>query len=110
MNTDEIVYRNLQKHLDSQAVGFPETKTGAEIKILKHIFTPEEAKIAVFLNYKPESIETIYNKAKNQVESKDELAKILRDIEKKGGIEKEGEEQPGGQDDGHEAETVPEVD
>jgi H+/Na+-translocating ferredoxin:NAD+ oxidoreductase subunit B len=87
MNTDEIVYRNLQKHLDSQAVGFPETKSGVEIRILKHIFSPDEAKIATYLNYKPEPIETIYQRAKNQIGSKEMLFEILEMIEKKGGIE-----------------------
>ena len=80
MNTDEIVYRNLQKHLDSQAVGFPATKSGVEIKILKHIFSPDEAEIATYLNYKPEPIETIYQKAKNQIDSEeinDGRAKLL---------------------------------
>jgi len=87
MNTDEIVYRNLQKHLDSQAVGFPATKSGVEIRILKHIFSPDQAKIAAYLNYKPEPIETIYQRAKNQIDSKAMLSKMLESIEKKGGIE-----------------------
>jgi H+/Na+-translocating ferredoxin:NAD+ oxidoreductase subunit B len=87
MNTDEIVYRTLQKHLDSQAVGFPETKSGVEIRILKHIFSPDEAKIATFLNYKPETIETIYQRIKDQIDSKEMLSEILDASEKKGGIE-----------------------
>jgi len=41
MEQSDQVYINLQKHLDRQAVGFPATKTGVEIRILKHIFTPE---------------------------------------------------------------------
>ena len=43
----EQVYIKLQKHLNNQAVGFPATKTGVEIRILKHIFTPEEAEAYV---------------------------------------------------------------
>lgn len=87
MNGDEIVYRNLQKHLDSQAVGFPATKSGAEIKVLKHIFSPEEAEIASFLNYKPESVETIYERVSHKIGSIESLSEILKRIEKKGGIE-----------------------
>ena len=41
MEQSDQVYINLQKHLDRQAVGFPATKTGVEIRILKHIFTFE---------------------------------------------------------------------
>jgi len=35
MNTDEIIYRNLQKHLDRQAVGFPKTKPIAKVILLE---------------------------------------------------------------------------
>ena len=50
MNNGEELYVRLQKHLDRQAVGFPATKSGVEIRILKHIFTPEEARIATCLS------------------------------------------------------------
>ena len=43
MERNDKIYIKLQKHLDNQAVGFPATKTGVEIRLLKHIFTPEEA-------------------------------------------------------------------
>ena len=46
MENGDHVYRKLQRHLNSQAVGFPATKSGSEIRILKHIFTPQEAQIA----------------------------------------------------------------
>jgi len=42
MNPDEQVYRKLQKHLNDQAVGFPATRSGVELKILRHIFDPNE--------------------------------------------------------------------
>ena len=45
MDRIEQVYIKLQKHLNNQAVGFPATRPGVEIKILKHIFAPEEAEI-----------------------------------------------------------------
>jgi len=87
MEKDDRVYKDLQRHLDSQAVGFPATESGAEIKVLKHIFSPRQALIATCLNFKPEPIETIYERAKNLVASQDLLFDILGDIEKKGGIE-----------------------
>ena len=87
MAQNDQVYIKLQKHLDRQPVGFPATRSGAEIKILKHIFTPEEAEIVSFLNYKPEPLKTIFGKAGHLVESPEKLEKILDRIQKKGGIE-----------------------
>ena len=45
------VYRELQQHLDKFAVGFPATESGAEIRLLKHLFSPEEAKLATRLSF-----------------------------------------------------------
>ncbi|MFH1934476.1 MAG: 4Fe-4S dicluster-binding protein [Pseudomonadota bacterium] len=87
MEQNDQIYIKLQKHLDNQAVGFPATKTGVEIRILKHIFTPEEAEIASLLSYKFEPLKIIYSKVEHLVESPEELEKILDSIQKKGGIE-----------------------
>ena len=81
------VYFKLQKHLDNQVLGFPATRSGAEIKILQHIFTPREAEIACFLNYKFEPLETIFKRAGHLVASAEDLEKILDGIQQKGGIE-----------------------
>jgi electron transport complex protein RnfB len=35
---NEDVYIKLQRHLDNQAVGFPATKSGAEIRVLNTSF------------------------------------------------------------------------
>jgi len=84
---NDQVYIKLQQHLDKQPVGFPATKTGVEIRILKHIFTPEEAEAASLLSYKYEPLKDIYRRAKHLVESPEELEKVLGRIQKKGGIE-----------------------
>ena len=81
------VYIKLQRHLDSQAVGFPATRSGSEIKILKHIFTPEEAELTTCLNYKFEPLEKIFDRAGHLVGSTEELASLLDRIATKGGIE-----------------------
>lgn len=73
-------YNKLQRHLDKQAVGFPATKSGAEIKILQHIFSPAEAELATCLTYQPEPIEIIFQRAKHLVESpatKEDLYNII---------------------------------
>ena len=87
MTNNEAVYSKLQRHLDSQAVGFPATKSGSEIRILKHIFTPIEAEIATCLTYKFEPLETVFKRAEHIVESPEKLAELLDRIGKKGGIE-----------------------
>ncbi len=87
MENDGHVYRKLQRHLDSQAVGFPATKSGSEIRILKRIFSLQEAQIATCLTYKFEPIETVFERAKHLVESPGQLEELLNRIEEKGGIE-----------------------
>ena len=57
MATETQVYRDLQKHPDRLPAGFPPTESGVEIRILKHLFTPEEAKMAIELSMMPEDLE-----------------------------------------------------
>ncbi|MEX2706541.1 MAG: hypothetical protein Q6352_015015 [Candidatus Freyrarchaeum guaymaensis] len=40
-------YLRLREFLDQFPLGFPKTPSGVEIKILKRLFTEEEAKTAV---------------------------------------------------------------
>lgn len=87
MEPDDRVYIQLQKHLDNQAVGFPATRSGVELKILKHIFTPPEAEIACCLSYRMEPLETIFARARHRVKSPEELQTLLDRIQQKGGIE-----------------------
>jgi len=49
MTTD--IYRDLQKRLDKYSVGFPATESGIEIKILKAMFSEDDA--ALFLTLTP---------------------------------------------------------
>ncbi len=87
MDQNDQVYVRLQQHLNDQTVGFPATRSGVEIKILKHIFTPEEAAIACCLSYKYETLDTIFSRAGGLIDSLEDLAEILQGIQKKGGIE-----------------------
>jgi len=81
------VYIDLQKHLNNQPVGFPATRSGVEIKILKHIFSPREAQIAACLTYRPEPLEVVFERAGHLVRSLEELEDLLDRIQKNGGIE-----------------------
>ena len=49
------VYPQLAKHLDNLPAGYPSTASGVEIRILKRLFSPEEARIAMALTMMPEA-------------------------------------------------------
>jgi NAD-dependent dihydropyrimidine dehydrogenase PreA subunit len=86
MDPHEKVYRKLQRHLNRQAVGFPATRSGVEIKLLKHIFSPKDAEIATCLGYRTEPLETVFERAKHIFKSPNELASALDRIHQQGGI------------------------
>lgn len=53
------VYRQLQQHLDRMPVPFPATKSGVELRILRMLFTEEDAEVALALSAVPEPARTI---------------------------------------------------
>ncbi len=71
-------------------IGLPPTKLGVELRLLKHLFTPQEAKIATMLKFswfdKMEPLEIIYERVKNIGMSIEDLEHILDNIAKKGAI------------------------
>lgn len=87
MGKKDAVYVALQRHLDRQAIGFPATRSKAELEILKHIFTPAEAQITTCLNYKPQPLAMVFKKAASFIESPQKLSEALDHIAQKGGIE-----------------------
>jgi H+/Na+-translocating ferredoxin:NAD+ oxidoreductase subunit B len=75
------VYEALREHLDSLPAGFPATESGVEIRILKRLFTPEEAELARHLRPKVEPAAVI---AKRAGMSEQEMAPLLKDMARKG--------------------------
>lgn len=86
MVNTEKVYADLQKNLDKQAVGFPATKSGVEIRILKHLFTPEQASIALHLNYIPQSALDIFNGVKGSGMTLKKVEGLLEEMLSNGAI------------------------
>lgn len=86
MDDSRDVYRQLQQHLDRMPVGFPRTKTGVEIRLLKAIFSPEEARITAHLDYKHQTLDEILESTPGLVSSKIVLKLILDRIVSKGGL------------------------
>jgi electron transport complex protein RnfB len=86
MADTENVYTELQKHLDKLAVGFPATASGIEIRILKELFTPEQATLAIHLNHDPQSAEYIFSKVKDKGVSLKKVKGLLEEMERNGAI------------------------
>ncbi len=81
----ESAYENLREHLDKYPIGFPASETGADIRLLKHLFEPEEAVIATILTDKYEPLEKIYERSKLNVNIS-ELKEKLDIMASKGAI------------------------
>ncbi len=78
---EQDVFKKLALHLDRLPGGFPPTESGVELRILKRLFTPEEAEIAVGLTLMSESPEAIAKRLKRPV---DKLAPKLYQMSRKG--------------------------
>jgi ferredoxin len=75
------VYQRLAKFLDNLPGGFPPTESGVELRILRRLFAPDEAELAMHLSLIPEEPRVIALRAGIPV---DEVARRLAEMEKKG--------------------------
>lgn len=62
------VYAKLAAHLDNLPGGYPSTENGVELRILRRLFTPEEAEMTLHLSVLPEQAKVIARRAKLSVE------------------------------------------
>ncbi|MFX1452553.1 MAG: ATP-binding protein [Promethearchaeota archaeon] len=85
-NDEDQIYRKLQKHLDSLPVDYPETESGVEIRILKHLFTPQEAEIALKLKLIPQEAKVLYRPFKKKGWTLEQFTEYLLGMGKKGAI------------------------
>jgi len=79
-------YKKLRDHLNRQAAGYPATLTGVELRLLKDMFTVEEAQAALFLDYTFQPFDTIFSRAQSSGMSQEKLQTLLDAMEKKGDI------------------------
>lgn len=63
------IYKQLAVHLDNTPSGYPETQSGVELRILKQLFTKEEAQLALSLMLMPETADVIAERAGKDVET-----------------------------------------
>lgn len=80
------MYRRLQQFLDRMPVGFPPTKSGVELRILRFIFDSREAEIAMKLGLVYETVESIYRRMKDMGITVEQLEQSLDKMVSKGGI------------------------
>ncbi len=81
------VYEKLARHLDKTPAGFPSTQTGVELRILKRLFSKEEAAIVLNLNIWPEPVEVIADRLNKDPA---EAGEKLMEMSKKGLIFRSG--------------------
>lgn len=81
---NDTYYRELQRSLDKLPISFPETESGVEIKILKHIFTPIQALIGSKLEFMPKALEKIHNEISEKSFSLSEVEAVLDEMHKQG--------------------------
>jgi len=84
------VYERLAKHLDNLPASYPATDSGVELRILKRLFTPEEAEAAMALTMFPESADAI---AKKLGKKESDTEKLFYSMSKKGLILRLGTEE-----------------
>ena len=86
MISEDKVYRDLQRFLDTLPGGFVSTESGSDIELLKYLFTPEEARIAIHLSMEPEPAQVIHDRITTRGMSitRDELQEILDSMLRKG--------------------------
>jgi len=75
------VYTRLREFMDKMPAGYPETPTGVEMKILKKLYTPDEAELTMKLTREPEEVPVI---AKRIGADAKELAERLEEMAQKG--------------------------
>jgi Na+-translocating ferredoxin:NAD+ oxidoreductase subunit B len=81
MENMQNVYENLAVHLDRLPAGFPRTPSGVEMRILKRLFTPEEAALAQLMTLKPETAKKVAERTGHEEQ---DLAPRLEAMARKG--------------------------
>ncbi|MBC7247568.1 MAG: 4Fe-4S binding protein [Actinobacteria bacterium] len=79
--TGDDVYVRLREFLDRLPSGFPATESGVELRLLRKLFTPEEAELAMRLRLFPEPARVI---ARRCGLGESEAAEKLEDMARKG--------------------------
>jgi electron transport complex protein RnfB len=63
MKSATDVYRKLARHMDNLPGGFPSAESGVELRILRRLFSPHEAELALHVSLLPETASVIARRA-----------------------------------------------
>ncbi|MHA1883901.1 MAG: ATP-binding protein [Promethearchaeota archaeon] len=80
VKTENKVYRKLQQSLDKLPINFPATESGVELRILKHLFSPEKALVATRLGFMPRSLKEIHIELEKEEISLELVEKYLDEL------------------------------
>ncbi len=80
------VYRRLAERLDRLPEGFPPTQSGVELRLLAHLFTPEEAALVADLTLEPETAPEL---AQRTGRDGRQVRQMLKDLVRRGLISAE---------------------
>jgi len=86
MDSETRIYHALQRHLEGLPAGFSAKDSEIGVRLLKHLFTPEEAMIAAQLSAKPEPVKNIFKDIKDSGMSMEKLQQILDQMAHKGTV------------------------
>lgn len=75
------IYQELAGYLDTLPAGYPPAEDGVEVRILEHLFTRQEAEIALHLTLLDEEVRVVAFRARRPVE---EVAEVLAAMDRKG--------------------------
>ncbi|MHA2400289.1 MAG: ATP-binding protein, partial [Promethearchaeota archaeon] len=70
----------LQQSLDKLPINFPATESGVELRILKHLFSPEKALVATRLGFMPKSLKEIHIELEKEEISLELVEKYLDEL------------------------------
>ena len=87
----EDVFRELQKMLDSIPNGFPATESGVEMKILKRIFTEDEAELFMKLRMRMEPVAKIAHRTGMDEALLGEKLRLMRQKGQVFGVDADGQ-------------------
>lgn len=85
--SDDELYRALQQHLDKMPVPYPATESGVELRILRRLFSRDDARLALCLSAIPETLATVHRRA-GRHSPREALAEALDSMAARGLIQR----------------------
>ena len=80
------IYRALQKHFNTMPIGYPAAITGADMRLLQHMFTTEEAQAALNIGWRLETFEKIFHRARQKGYTEEKFRKLIDSMDANGCI------------------------